>query len=282
MPELPEVESVRRRLTEALVGKSLISCQSLFPGVLSFHSPHSPPCFPTAFIRSHRKGKVMAFEFEDEQYLVVHLRMTGAFYFPQNEKQLESHTHVLFQISDDIHLAYRDPRRFGRLWWYKDARLCDVPQWAKLGPDALLVGQDDFVEKIRGHKRMMKPLLLDQTVISGLGNIYVDESLFASGIHPRQSSHTVSKDRLRNLWDEVRQILSESILRGGSTIRDFVDVEGKPGNYQDNHLVYGHAGEACPKCGRTLKKILVGQRGTSFCPKCQPMRYPRRRKGKAG
>ena len=147
-----------------------------------------------------------------------------------------------------------------------------IPPFARVGPDALFVEKEEFVRLIRNRRRMLKPLLLDQGFIAGLGNIYVDEILFQARIHPRQQSDRLSNRKVGDLWRMMREILADSIAKGGSSIRDYVDSEGRAGSYQLDHQVYGKKGGPCPRCGSPLRRTFVAQRGTTFCPRCQHLR----------
>ena len=277
MPELPEVESVRKYLAETLRKKRILKIESLFPGVFSTSDLELHPILPAHFIEADRKAKMLILRFGKDQTLLVHLRMTGRLYFPESPNALLHHTHVLFHLDDDEYLAYSDPRRFGRLLWYVATPDKEIRELRSLGPDALTIPQEDFVGFLKTRHRMIKPLLLDQSILSGLGNIYVDETLFLAGIHPKQITANLSKDKLARLWNVISQVLERAIETGGSTIRDFVGSSGKSGGYQKLHAVYGRGGMECVKCGGSLRRILVAQRGTTYCPRCQRMRY--RRKG---
>lgn len=272
MPELPEVENVRRALEPRLSGKTLRTYRIHFPGVLTFHGKRKRPVVPTPFLGARRHGKFLCLDFGKQQSILAHFRMTGSFYFRTKRDAVLPHTHVEFTLSSGEILAYRDPRRFGRLWWFSGVDVFAVPPLSELGPDALQIGEEDFVRTIRNRRRMMKPLLLDQHLLAGLGNIYVDEMLFHTRIHPRQPSHRLGRRKVGELWWAMREILAGSIEKGGSSIRDFVDSEGNAGGYQREHQVYNKEGRPCPRCSRPLRRTLVGQRGTTFCTRCQRLR----------
>jgi formamidopyrimidine-DNA glycosylase len=269
MPELPEVENVARSLAPRLAGKSFVRYKAIFPGVLSIETGARSPNLPAGFRKISRHGKYLILEFAHNQQLVVHFRMTGTFYFRQASEARAAHTHVEFVLDSKEILAYRDSRRFGRLWWLNHSTGPLPSPLAKTGPDALAIEKEAFIERIASHERMMKPLLLNQAMLAGLGNIYVDEILFRSRIHPKTSSERLSKKRLAELWQSMREVLLEAIAKGGSSIRDFVDSEGGYGSFQDAHRVYGKQGTPCPACGAKIRRIVVAQRGTCFCPKCQ-------------
>jgi len=275
MPELPEVESVRRYLAGALNGRSILEIESLFKGVFSIPSRHPSPMLPARFLEADRKGKMLILRFEEKQTLLVHLRMTGRLYFPRPEQVLLPHTHVRFRLDNDMCMAYRDTRRFGRLLWYVGKGDDAIRELVSLGPDALSISRTEFGRLLSTRNRMIKPLLLDQSILSGLGNIYVDESLFLAGIHPKQISSQLSSKRLGRLWESIREILDKAIENGGSTVRDFVGSSGESGGYQRHHAVYGRGGLECRRCGKVLRRTLIAQRGTVHCPICQTIRKPR-------
>lgn len=272
MPELPEVECVRRRLDADLQGECLGRVEPLFPGVFSIPDPTKRPLLPARYESAGRKGKMLCLRFESDQFLLVHLRMTGRFSFHWDRSNLPPHTHVLLHFKSGRLLAYSDPRRFGRLLWRIGESLESIPELAALGPDALDIPRDFFISALKSRHRVIKPLLLDQKIFSGLGNIYVDEALFLARIHPLRSADSFSTRKLGLLWESLDRVLRDAIDRGGSTIRDFADSSGTAGEYQKMHQVYGRAGEPCHVCGAKLKRLLVAQRGTVFCPRCQPSR----------
>jgi formamidopyrimidine-DNA glycosylase len=269
MPELPEVETVARSLGRRLAGRSVIDIAERTPGVLSISCQTGLPELPARFRGAARHGKFLFLQWGGGQTLVVHFRMTGSFYFRRPEDNPQSHTHAEFRLDSGETLSYRDPRRFGRLMWLGAKEMKSNNPARELGPDVLGLSRKGFVEAIQPHARMMKALLLDQGILAGLGNIYVDEMLHRAGVHPRTLSNRLSKNRLGLLWEGMREVLEEAIERGGSSIRDFTDVSGEPGNYQDAHRVYGRAGKPCLICGTAIKRIVIGQRGTCYCPKCQ-------------
>jgi formamidopyrimidine-DNA glycosylase len=269
MPELPEVENVRRCLEKSILGTRLLGCVEHFPGILVKGGISPKKVFPTDVTGLHRHGKYLQIDLENGRQLVVHFRMTGCFYFRAPTDPLHPHTHVEFPLNSGELLAYRDPRRFGRLWLIDET--VQLPMHG-LGPDALTIPEGEFLERVGKHNRMIKPLLLDQTVLAGIGNIYADESLFLAGIHPQTSSNRLRKSRLSELWRATKTILERAIETGGSSISDYVSPEGIAGSYQNEHGVYDREGQPCPCCGDPIKRIVVGQRGTHFCPRCQKRR----------
>lgn len=266
MPELPEVECVRLSLNRFLPGQTLAALRCHHPKVLISSHISEKDLFPLAVDKLGRQGKYLIIHLERGFRLIVHFRMTGSFYYRCLDEQPAAHTHIEFALASDRILSFRDPRRFGRIWLVGENEESPLDG---LGPDALDVPEDLFTARLLQRKRQIKPLLLDQAVLAGLGNIYVDESLFRARIHPGTRSHTLRRKKISELWKHTQEVLQQAIARGGSSIADFVDPEGFHGTYQEAHGVYGRQGLPCPRCGTTLKRIVVAQRGTHICPRCQ-------------
>ena len=176
---------------------------------------------------------------------------------------IREHTYGVFTLDDGV-LLYHDPRQFGTIEWSEGVH----PRVARLGPEPLEITLEEFRQRMK-RKTRMKSLLLNQTFLAGVGNIYADESLFAAGIHPLASAERLSKTRVEKLHAAIQAILAHSIKLGGSSISDYVDAEGQKGWFQVEHRVYGRDGESCVQCGSPIKKTLVAQRGTHYCPVCQ-------------
>ena len=203
-----------------------------------------------------RRGKFIVVTL-DQGMFTIHLGMTGRLLIAGKPGE---HTHGVFSL-DDGQLLYDDPRQFGKIEW-------DPARVARLGPEPLEISLDEFRARLR-RKARIKTLLLNQSFLAGLGNIYVDESLFAAGIHPLASAARISAARAAKLHQAIREILTAAIAAGGSSISDYVDAEGRRGWFQVSHQAYGREGEACARCGSPIRKIVLAQRGTHFCPKCQ-------------
>jgi formamidopyrimidine-DNA glycosylase len=257
MPELPEVETVMRSVAPHLTGRRILSAE--------FTSRFVTPGNRSALARRlagrkvesvRRRGKFILVTL-DQGMFTVHLGMTGRLLISGKPNE---HTHGVFRLDDGL-LLYEDPRQFGKIEW-NPARV------AKLGPEPLEISLEDFRARLR-RRAHIKPLLLNQSFLAGLGNIYVDESLFAAGIHPLASASRISGARAARLHQAIREILGAAIAAGGSSISDYVDAEGRRGWFQISHQAYGREGEPCVNCGSPIRKIVVGQRGTHFCPKCQ-------------
>jgi formamidopyrimidine-DNA glycosylase len=258
MPELPEVETVVRSLAPRLAGRQILSAAFTSRFVTPGDRKKLAGRLAGRKIESvRRRGKFIVIAL-DRGTFVVHLGMTGKLLLngPRNE-----HTHGVFELDHGV-LLYEDPRQFGRVEW-GDQRV------ARLGPEPLEIGIEEFRERLRRRKAHVKPLLLNQSFLAGLGNIYVDESLFAAGIHPLATASRLSAARAARLYESIRETLSLAIAHRGSSISDYVDGDGQPGSFQLLHHAYGREGQPCSRCGTLVRKILVAQRGTHFCPKCQ-------------
>ncbi len=260
MPELPEVETVVRSVEPYLRGRRIVAAR--------FTSRHVTPGNRTALaarlagrrIESvTRRGKFIVMAL-DQGTLTVHLGMTGRLLV---RGQPGEHTYAVFTLDDGL-LLYHDPRQFGKIEWSAGA----PPRVARLGPEPLEISFDEFRRRLK-RKARIKALLLNQTFLAGVGNIYADESLFAAGIHPLASAARLGPARAERLYAAIRGILGHAIELGGSSISDYVNAEGERGWFQLEHRVYGREGQPCVNCGAAVRKILVAQRGTHYCPRCQ-------------
>ena len=203
-----------------------------------------------------RYGKFIVIDFEAGM-LFVHLGMTGQLLLSSDTSKF---TRARIFLDEGV-LRYDDIRKFGRIYW--------STEYPKRGPDPLQLTGEEFIAMARTRKTRIKSLLLDQAFISGMGNIYTDEALFAAGIHPCSSAARLSRARLQTLHTAMNDILSAAIAAGGSSISDYVNARGESGSFQTQHQVYSRHGKPCPRCGTTLMRMLVSQRGTTLCPKCQ-------------
>ncbi len=261
MPELPEVETVVRglapRLAGCVIGRASFSSRL----VVRENFPALAARLVGQRIRKvERRGKFIVLRL-DRGALTIHLGMTGKLLLDGVQGQ---HIRAVFPL-DGGTLVYDDARQFGRIE-YGDP---EPARLAGLGPDALHSGREEFFAALRRHAGRIKPLLLSQSVIAGLGNIYVDEALFAARIHPKARASRLSDRRLQALHEAVVSVLRRAIAAGGSSISDYVDAEGRRGSFQKEHCVYGREGEPCLVCGGTIRRIELGQRGTHYCPRCQ-------------
>jgi len=226
-----------------------------------------------------RKGKFLLFHISNGSMLVFHLRMTGKLVLVPSANPLSRRDRLRLDFSEwDWALSFEDTRRFGSLD-ILDGLDSGSGLLGELGPDALLIDLVDFRALLAGSRRPIKALLLDQRVIAGLGNIYVDESLHRAGIHPRIPAADLAPDQTRRLHGAMRRILRKAIACRGSSVSDYRDANNRPGSFQKHHLVYQRSGEPCTTCGAAIEHIRVGGRGTHVCPACQ--RAPKARKGQA-
>ncbi len=275
MPELPEVETVRRTLETLILGKEIEEVQVLYPKIIK--KPEVYEEFADALKGQHvkeigRRGKFLIL-YLDDYALVSHLRMEGKYALHEASEPIDKHTHVLFTFTDGTQLRYKDVRKFGTMHLFlKGEELSSLPL-EKLGPEPL---SDAFTVEylkpiLQKTSRNIKAVILDQTVVVGVGNIYVDESLFRAKIHPTRPASSLTDDEISALVAEIKATLSEAVERGGSTIRSYINSQGQMGMFQLQILVYGKEGESCPRCGSTIEKGKVAGRGTHFCPSCQKL-----------
>jgi formamidopyrimidine-DNA glycosylase len=261
VPELPEVETVVRSLARILPGRRILSAEF----TSRFVTPGDRALLAAQLANRtigeiRRHGKFIVMEL-DVGVLVVHLGMTGKLLY---DSERGAHAYGVFHLDHGV-LVYDDPRQFGRIEWAPvlPARV------ARLGPDPLVVPFADFFSELKRRRSALKPLLLNQRFLGGVGNIYADEALHRARIHPKASSSRLSRERALRLYEAIIDTLRLAIEHRGSSISDYVDAAGERGSFQLLHRVYGRAGEPCPECGTPIRRILVAQRGTHYCPRCQ-------------
>jgi formamidopyrimidine-DNA glycosylase len=252
MPELPEVETVVRGLRPRLIGRHILQVEILQPRIVR-HSLRNVAESVTGkrIVDVHRSGKFILIEL-DQDWLTIHLGMTGKVLF---DTEPTKHTRAIFSL-DDATMMYEDPRMFGAIEVGRDRA-------NRLGPDALEMS----LPKLLRRQAPIKAVLLNQTILGGVGNIYADEALFRAGIRP--SARNLGPTRAQKLLSEVRNVLAEAIEHHGSSISNYVDAEGRKGSFQKRHNVYGREGLPCSTCGNSIRKVVLAGRGTHFCPKCQ-------------
>jgi len=270
MPELPEVETSCRGLAPLLTGKSVTHVQ-IRNGRLRWPIPvELPEKLQGQTLRGiHRRAKYLLFEFA-HGHLLIHLGMSGSLRICPVDMTPEKHDHVDIVFASRQCLRLRDPRRFGAVLWLADG-LHEHALLKHLGPEPLL---DDFdasylYGKSRQRRVSIKLLIMDNRVVVGVGNIYANEALFMAGIRPTHKAGRLSKKSAEQLTLSIKEVLSEAIKQGGTTLRDFVSGEGKPGYFQQKLQVYGRGGEVCYVCGAMIKQLKIGQRSTFYCPHCQ-------------
>ena len=282
MPELPEVETVARGLQSVLPGRRILSVRL---GKTDFIEDPAAleRDLPGSRVESVRRyGKFMLVDLhprdahEPKFALQVHLGMTGRMVVTPPEEPVPPHTHVFMSLDDGREVRYTDPRRFGFMRIVADG--AREALLAKVGLEPLTASEAELRDKIGGRRARIKALLLDQHVLGGMGNIYTDESLWRARINPKRLGANLSAREIHQLYRAMRQVLTEAIESRGSSISDFVDSYGLPGNFQHKHRVYDREGLKCFRCGTRIKRAIVAGRSSCFCPHCQP--EPRERKTK--
>ena len=271
MPELPEVETIARRLRPELVGKSITKADLLWSRTLATPTParFKKQVKGQEIKAISRRAKYFVIQLS-HYHLFIHLRMSGDLYIKGADAASEKHDRLILTIvAEDggtSNLVFNDTRKFGRVW------LVQNPDEVigGLGPEPL---SDEFTaqtlyEGLQARHRQLKPLLLDQSFLAGMGNIYTDEALHMARLHPLASSDSVNREQARALWDAIREVLQEGIRRNGASI----DWVYRGGDFQNYFRVYDQAGQPCPVCGTAIERLVVGQRGTHVCPNCQRYR----------
>ena len=267
MPELPEVETVKNTLKRQVIGKKIISVDVLYnmidkPDVETFKKLVKNQ----TIIDIKRRGKFLMFELND-YYLLSHLRMEGKYFIDGN---ITRHDHVVFHFDDGI-LKYNDTRKFGKMYLIDKDKVYDEKPLSLLGlePWDDKLNSDYLKDKLKNKRLPIKSLLLDQSIIVGIGNIYADEILFKSRINPLKRGCEIDNNDCDNIIKYTREILESAIKMGGTTIKSYESSRGVHGRFQDNLLVHNHEGDKCPDCKSIVVKIKVNGRGTYYCPKCQ-------------
>jgi formamidopyrimidine-DNA glycosylase len=266
MPELPEVQTVVDTLRPKMVGK-------IVRGVaLNRSDIVSPGGFDlAASLRGQviaeigRRGKKIIFQLGDGNQLYIHLGMTGRLTIENKQAPTLPHTHLVLELAEH-EVRFRDPRRFGGVFWLGRETAADE----NMGPEPLAMRPAQLAKRLARTTRAIKNALLDQTLIAGLGNIYVDESLFRAGIHPLAPANELMIDDIARLNRAIKTTLRRALRHRGSTLRDYLDANGEAGAFQKLHAVYDRAGQPCRHCRTKIERIVLGGRSTCFCPKCQP------------
>ncbi len=280
MPELPEVETICAWLEPRLLQRRVERVHIARHDVCTvWEKATSGRVTPRQLLKGGRvvelcrHGKQMALVCDDGRCVCIQLGMTGQMMMGDADTGASvkcRHVHVRWLMNDGTELAFRDPRRFGGITCLVRRSDLDA-RWAELGPDALTIRVDALKRGAQGSKRMVKALLLNQRVLAGVGNIYCDEALFLAGIHPETRCCELSAEKVTLLARTLRRVLRGAVRAGGSTLKDYQKPDGTPGIFQRSHLVYGRGGEPCTQCSHELVRAVVCQRGTVYCPLCQPV-----------
>ena len=269
MPELPEVETVVRTLEKQIGNATISDLRVLYAPIIKGDPDFFANSLKGQTIRSYkRRGKYLIFEL-DSICLVAHLRMEGKFFIYSCKTNPAKHDHLIINLNDGREIHYNDVRKFGRFELYPLSR--DYSEFKGLGPEPLTdsFNVDYCASELRFKTKCIKSTLLDQTFVSGIGNIYADEILFSSRIHPLLPCFLLSRNEIKRIVKNTKLILSKAIEAGGSTIRSYTSSLGVTGLFQNSLSAYGRKGESCPRCSSKIKRIEVGGRGTHFCPSCQ-------------
>ena len=274
MPELPEVQSVVDELSVRLRGRTFTAGAELpWPPTVAYPAPEdfAARLAHRAVLGTRRRAKYIIIDLGGGTILMAHLRMTGHIHFTAPEEPPDRHLRARLPLDDGTELRFADMRKFGRLYLGTEDELAAVTPLAKLGPEPL---DADFTAELLGTRLSgrhgpIKPVLLDQTVLAGLGNIYVDEALFRAGIAPRRAADALSEADLAALREAIVATLSEALERGGTSFRDYLSVAGNRGGNMPNLRVFRRDGEPCPRCGLTLERTVLAGRGTHWCRGCQ-------------
>ncbi|PHA00709.1 DNA-formamidopyrimidine glycosylase [Bacillus pseudomycoides] len=273
MPELPEVENVRRTLEKLVKGKTIEEVIVTYPNLVK--EPDDAELFKE-MLRGEtieevgRRGKFLLI-YVTRYVIVSHLRMEGKYMLHEADDPVDKHTHVRFRFTDGTELRYKDVRKFGTMHLFEKGTELTIMPLADLGPEPFSgeLTPAYLRERMQKTARKVKVVLLDQRIVVGLGNIYVDEVLFRSRIHPEREASSLTNEEFETLYKEIVATLTEAVERGGSTIRTYMNSQGQIGSFQERLYVYGRKGEPCVTCGTALEKTVVGGRGTHYCPVCQ-------------
>lgn len=272
MPELPEVETIKETLKPSVLHKTIKKVTIYWERIIQYPEPDrfSALLQSQEILDMKRRGKYLLFYLTDD-VLISHLRMEGKYGLYKKGDPIDAHTHVIFRFTDDTELRYKDVRKFGTMHLYRKGTEFHLPPLHHLGPEPFSssFNGNHLYERFQKTERVVKNVLLDQRIVAGLGNIYVDEVLYRCSIHPNTKARNLSFEQCETLAEETKTTLREAINAGGTTIRTYVNTHGDIGLFQLNLYVYGQEGKSCKQCGVPIEKIKVGGRGTHFCPGCQ-------------
>lgn len=273
MPELPEVETVRGQLEAVLPGRRVTAVDVLLPRMLQNVTPDelAERVVDHRFGTIARRGKFLLLHVGDEARLIIHLRMTGRLLVAGQNDEPDPYTRLTFTLDGGDELRFADVRTFGTLHYSGAPGEGEPPGLVNMGPEPL---EDGFTADVLGaaleeRRAPIKAVLLDQRRVAGLGNIYVDEALYLAGVHPERPGGSLSDVEIETLHEKIRTVLQEALVAGGTTIRDYVDGRGVPGQFQQYLHAYGRAGEPCGRCGTEFIRLKIAGRSSHVCPTCQ-------------
>lgn len=272
MPELPEVETIKRDLEKQVTGKIICRMEINLPRIARKHCNQdeiTTRAEGQTIKEVKRRGKFLLFYLDSSDILIFHLGMTGQILFCSIDSPfgIDKYTHAVVYLKNSEKILFRDPRQFGQIFVINQE---EISEKLDLGPEPL---SDNFTEEILrsilNRPTKIKSLLLDQKRIAGIGNIYADEILFEAGLHPLKPANSLNKKEITRLFMAIRNVLTEGIEQRGTSISDYVDASGKKGNMQNKHRVYRRSKKPCPCCGASIERTVIRGRGTHFCPRCQ-------------
>jgi formamidopyrimidine-DNA glycosylase len=273
MPELPEVETVKRSLAKLIIGLTITNVDIFAPSVVATHDAESFKAILSGLKINNlqRRGKYLIINLSNQLTLVIHLRMTGRLVYLKADQAPPKYTHVLFHFDNGNQLAFADMRRFGRVNLLPTAELKNLSGLKDLGPEPLT---DEFnanymLKALKKRRTKIKPLLLNQTFVAGLGNIYADEALHSAKIHPERLASELNDNEVTHLYQAIVTVLTQGIENRGTSFSDYVDGLGNKGSNQHMLKAYNREGELCHRCGNIILRKKVGGRSSYFCPQCQ-------------
>jgi formamidopyrimidine-DNA glycosylase len=273
MPELPEVETMVRDLAPRIAGQRIVGVDASFPGAVVWPEFEEFKRRVTQQEIRHvsRRGKFAIFGLSSEDALIIHRGMTGSLLLRSRHDPMESYVRLRFQLDGGSELRFNDPRKFGKVFVMNAAGAERPLPWAEMGPEPL---NGDFTLKVlrtvlQGRTGVIKPLLLNQRLVAGLGNIYVDEALHQARIHPQRRANSLTAAEIKRLHEAIPRVLASAIERRGTTFSSYQDIEGRAGEFQTSLQVFRREGAACYRCGTQIVRLVVGGRGTHICPTCQ-------------
>lgn len=273
MPELPEVETIRRSLKPHLVGRRIVDLTVREPRLRERIDPAAlrRTCVGREIVDLERRAKYLLCHLEGGRTLIIHLGMSGRLVIEPADRPLQAHDHLQLRLDDGRELRFHDPRRFGRVTLCPSDGLAHHPLFCHLGPDPLAPGFTAayLAERARGRRLAVKNFLMDGRIVVGVGNIYACEALHVAAIHPSTATGRIRPPRWARLVAAVREVLKDSLRAGGTSFNNYVDGNGRAGLYQLDLHVYGREGEPCRRCGAAIRRILHGARSTFYCPRCQ-------------
>lgn len=269
MPELPEVETTLRAVRPVLLGRMIERTEVLRPNMTNHDASFAERMTKRKVQDAKRHGKYLLIELDQDATLVVHLKMSGRLGLRKKSGAPLTYERIRLHIGNDEILVFNDPRTLGRMWLLDSKKAYEHPSLKLLGPDALTVSEEEFLVRLKKKKGVVKAVLLDQSFIAGVGNIYADEACFLAKIRPTRKTATLTEKERKTLYEGVIKTLEKGVANMGTSFSDFADLFGKPGQNQKTLMVYGRRGEPCRVCKTKLESTKIGQRMTVWCPHCQ-------------